>query len=99
MPLEVRLKKSTLVLQMWLKQVLQQEHLTDIARRRAFMSAGSIVKFLRPRVAAVRKSRDSNVLQRVVRASAGYKVVWWLRRHGRFQSRTEMPRMGIGDPG
>ena len=44
-PLEVRLKKPTLVLQMWIKQVLQQEHLTDIARWRSAMVAGSLDRF------------------------------------------------------
>ena len=92
-------KKSTLVLQMWIKQVLQQERLTDIARQKAVMAAGSIVKFLRPRVAVTGQRQDSNSMQWMVRAVAGNKIVWWLRHHVRFRFNTEMPRMGIGDPG
>lgn len=46
MPEEVQLRKPTLVLQMWVKQVLQQEHLTDIAHWKANMAAGSIDRFL-----------------------------------------------------
>ena len=48
MPVEAPLKKHTLVLQMWIKQVLQQEYLTDIARWRAAMAVGSIDRFLVP---------------------------------------------------
>jgi len=45
-PLDVRLKRSTLVLQMWLKQVKQQQLLTDLAREKDQMAIGSIERFL-----------------------------------------------------
>ena len=98
-PIEARLKRSTLVLQMWLKQVLQQEHLTDISQQKARMDGGSIQRFLQPRDhMALRQGADKTQShqQRVFAVAVISK--WWTRRV-RFRPRVVMPRMGIGDPG
>mmetsp|Transcript_24229 Transcript_24229/g.34712 ORF Transcript_24229/g.34712 Transcript_24229/m.34712 type:complete len:85 (-) Transcript_24229:68-322(-) len=84
---------------MWIKQVLQQERLTDIARQKAFMEVGSLERFLHPRnripvrqvgVAAQWLPRQVNAVARLSR--------WWCKLV-RFRSKVELPRMGIGDPG
>ena len=99
MPMEVRLKKPTLVLQMWVKQVFQQEYLTDIARWRAKMAAGSIDRFLRPR-SDLQKSRDiCDVQRQVLWNGAAVKIGRWMQHRARTRSNVELPRMGIGDPG
>jgi len=95
-PLEVRLTKPTLVLQMWIKQVLQQEQLTDIARKRASLHGGSIERFLLPRVVIRRQRRMAGDPH--YRAAVN-KIACWLQRMVRFRSTMELPRMGIGDPG
>jgi hypothetical protein len=95
-PLEVRLTKPTLALQMWIKQVLQQEQLTDIARKRALIHGGSIERFLLPRVVIRRQGRMAGDPH--YRAAVN-KIACWLQRMVRFRSTMELPRMGIGDPG
>lgn len=99
MQLDVRLKKPTLVLQMWLKQVLQQEYLTDIARWKAAMAAGSIERFLVPRVQAAQMGRGIAIPQAAVWNGAVTTLVRWMRNRVRNRSNMELPRMGIGDPG
>ena len=98
-PLEVRLQKSTLVLQMWLKHVDQQEKLTDVVRMKARMQEGSILRFLVPR-SAVRVGVKNGCGQnnRLIRNAAS-KLVRWARCFLRFRSKVELPRAGIGDPG
>ena len=97
-PLAVRLAKPTLLLQMWIKQVLQQERLTDIARQKAQMEMGSIDKFLKPRVMRRRRYQVATD-QLQAQGPAISTIVWWWRRSARCMSRVELPRMGIGDPG
>jgi len=98
-PLEVRLQKSTLALQMWLKHVDQQEKLTDVVRMKARMQEGSILRFLVPR-SAVRVGVKNGCGQnnRLIRNAAS-KLVRWARCFLRFRSKVELPRAGIGDPG
>jgi hypothetical protein len=92
--LEVRLKKPTLVLQMWLKQVLQQEQLTDIERFRTHMQQGSIERFLVPR-----RIKCGQQHSNVCPVDAASTIVRWLTGFLRARSKSELPRMGIGDPG
>ena len=98
-PLESRLKRSTVVLQMCLKQVLQQEHLTDISRQKARMDAGSIQRFLQPRAhMASRQGADETQSHRQRVLAVAVISTWWNWRV-RFRPRGVQPRMGIGDPG
>mmetsp|Transcript_5782 Transcript_5782/g.8511 ORF Transcript_5782/g.8511 Transcript_5782/m.8511 type:complete len:609 (+) Transcript_5782:1683-3509(+) len=98
-PLEVRLQKPTLTLQMWLKQVLRQEHLTDIARQKAMMQKGSIERFLRPREAIQGGRAAGPFLRLEQQRAAGLAISRWCRWCLRYWSNVEKPRMGIGDPG
>ena len=99
MPLEVRLKKPTLTLQMWIKQVLQQEHLTDIARWKAAMSAGCIDKYLVPRPTFLKSEGKFVEQPEALQYRSGATIVKWMRHRVRIRSSFELPRMGIGDPG
>ena len=98
-PLEVRLRKPTLTLQMWVKQVLRQEYLTDIARQKAMMQKGSIERFLRPRQSLQVERRGEQFLGLNRGWISARNISRWWRRRLRYQSKVEMPRMGIGDPG
>ena len=100
MPLEVRLKKSTIVLQMWLKQVAQQERITDLIWQRAYMEVGSIGKYLVPRqLAHSRNTSQSDEQQAWVQHKAASIIVQMLKRRAYYRSTVELPRAGIGDPG
>ena len=96
MPLEVRLTKPTIVLQMWIKQVLQQERLTDIERFRVCMQHGSIKRYLTPRTMPQQLHRVYDV---PCSQNAAVLITRWLRGIIRYKSCMELPRMGIGDPG
>jgi hypothetical protein len=98
-PLDVRLRKPTLTLQMWLKQVAQQEKLTDIARMKAKMKEGSIIRFLLPRTVIARQEHFDSGQQEEAQWTASHTLVRWVRRCLRFRSNVELPRAGIGDPG
>ena len=70
--LDMRLKRSTLVLQMWVKQVRQQELLTDLARQKAQMATGSIEKFLQPQL----RRKETIALQLLFRLTVTRSLVF-----------------------
>ena len=84
---------------MWLKQVLRQEHLTDIARQKAWMQKGSIERFLQPRRAGHRMQDITSSIASVQYQVAVEVIRGWWRQTKRHRSNVEMPRMGIGNPG
>mmetsp|Transcript_1509 Transcript_1509/g.2347 ORF Transcript_1509/g.2347 Transcript_1509/m.2347 type:complete len:85 (-) Transcript_1509:235-489(-) len=84
---------------MWIKQVLQQEMLTDIARQKAMMQAGSIEKFMLPKEEIQRRWQMTRDQQRKLQLHAMTTISWWWRRRVRFKSKMELLQMGIGDPG
>ena len=98
-PVEAQLKRSTLALQMWLKQVLQQERLTDIHRQKARMEAGSIERFLQPRDFTKMWWGLVNLHSSKQQVAAATRISRWWIRLVRVKPKMSMPRMGIGDPG
>ena len=94
-PLSVRLRKPTMVLQMWLKQVARQERITVAVSEKAAMKAGSILPFLvERRIPSVRRSAVTKAHSSLVG-----QLLRWARGCLRRRSRVEMPWAGIGDPG
>ena len=67
-PLEVRLKQSTVHLQMWLQQVNQQERITTLAREKEQVVGNSLLPYLIPR-SEIRKSWGVNHAAEVQRQS------------------------------
>mmetsp|Transcript_5532 Transcript_5532/g.8164 ORF Transcript_5532/g.8164 Transcript_5532/m.8164 type:complete len:185 (+) Transcript_5532:530-1084(+) len=92
MPLAARLKKPTLVLQMWIKQVLQQEFLNDIARQKAKMKEGSILRFLVPRSAIAMGAKVAGGQIKGLEWNAADTLVRWARQLLRHRSKVELPR-------
>jgi hypothetical protein len=84
---------------MWLKQVAQQERITDMVRQKAFMQYGSLDKFLVPKQELRRRRMEDDSVQQGRLFQAARVIIRMMKRHLRYQSKVEQPRAGIGDPG
>ena len=98
-PVEVRLKQSTVHLQMWLRQVHQQERITILAKEKAQMTGNSLLPYLIPRSEICRRSNVSHAIDVQHQGQAAGMIGRFMRRALRYRSNVELPFVGIGDPG
>ena len=98
-PLIVQLRKSTVHLQMWIRQVTQQERITILAREKAQMAGNSLIPYLVPWSEISRTQHKCFAVGVQQQCRAAGLIGRFMRRFLRHRSMVEMPFAGIGDPG
>ena len=97
-PLATWLLKSTVHLQMCIRQVIQQKRITILAREKAQMAGNSLLPYLVPRSEISRRRHECSAVGMQLHCRAAGLIGRFTRRFLRHRSMVEMPLAGIGDP-